>query len=207
MLREDGAMAGIQHRAASALRARGLADAGRRATTAQKVLGFGALAAINVALFYLPIDYHALGAFAYAGAFLITLLSNAAVVVPVPYIPIVAHISDTAGNPAAVVLLASLGSVLGESVAFFVGRVETGLFTGHPWYERLRGFFSREARAFLFLLLFAMPLNPFFDVGGFAAGALGISFRTFFVAVWLGRVVRFTALVLLAARLLAFRAG
>ncbi len=186
------------------LHLRSVARAGRGASARQKVLGFAALVGLNVALIYLPIDYHGLGGFAYAGAFLITLLSNAAVVVPVPYIPIVAHIAQTAGSPVAVVLVASLGSTIGESVAFFVGRVETDLFTGHPWYERLRGFFCRESRAFLFLLFFAMPLNPFFDVGGFAAGALGISFRTFFVAVWLGRIVRFTAIAFLAGRLLAF---
>ncbi|MDE3111643.1 MAG: VTT domain-containing protein [Chloroflexota bacterium] len=203
MLGEDGAIAGLQRRAVSTLRTGELGRAARGASTPRKILGFAALVALNVALFYAPIDYRGLGAFAYVGAFLVTLLANAAVVVPVPYIPIVAHISETAGSPAGVVLAASLGSALGESVAFFVGRVETDLFTGHPWYERIRGFFSREARAFVFLVLFAMPLNPFFDVGGFAAGALGISFRTFFVAVWLGRVVRFTALALLSARLLA----
>ncbi len=204
MLGEEGAVAGIQRRAVSALHPRSIAGAGRRASTGQKILGISALVLLNVALFYLPIDYRGLGAFAYAGAFLITLLANAAVIMPVPYIPIVAHIAQTAGSPQAVVLVASLGSTLGESVAFFVGRVETDLFTGHPWYERLRGFFCRESRAFVFLLFFAMPLNPFFDVGGFAAGALGISFRTFFVAVWLGRIVRFAAIAFLAGRLLAF---
>lgn len=183
------------------LRPRGIAEAGRRASTAQKVLGFAALIALNVALFYAPIDYGGLGAFAYAGAFLITLLANAAVVVPVPYIPIVGHIAQTAGSPLAVVLIAALGSALGESVAFSVGRVETDLFTGRGWYERLRGFFRHEWRAFLFLLVFAMPLNPFFDVGGLAAGALGIRFRTFFAAVLLGRVVRFATIAYLASRL------
>lgn len=199
MVGENGTAAAIQRLAASALMP-GAAGRVRHATRSQKILGFALLVALNVALFYLPIDYGALGAFAYVGAFLITLISNAAVVVPVPYIPVVAHISQSAGSALAVVLVASAGSALGESVAFLVGRVETDLFSGRGWYERLRRFFAREWRAFLFLLVFAMPLNPFFDVGGLAAGALRIRFRTFFVAVLLGRVVRFATIAYLASR-------
>lgn len=207
MFGEQGALAGIQRATTSAFRPRAIAAAGRRASATQKVLGFAALVALNVGLLYAPIDYTGLGGFAYVGAFLITFLANAAVVVPVPYIPIIAHISQTAGSPVAVVLIAAFGSALGESVAFAVGRVETDLFVGHRWFERLRGFFKHQLRAFVFLLFFAMPLNPFFDVGGLAAGALGVSFRTFFVAVWLGRVVRFTAIAFLAFRFASLLGG
>ena len=191
--------AGAAQRAAlTALRPRALAEAGRNATRAQKIIAVVAVIALNIALFLAPIDYAGLGAFAYPGAFLITLLANAAVVVPVPYIPIVAHIAATADSAVVVVLVAALGSALGESVAYAVGRVEKDIFTGHPWFERLRGFFSHEWRAGLFLFLFAMPLNPVFDVGGLGAGALGVSFRTFFIAVLLGRIVRFTVIALVA---------
>lgn len=193
----------VQRAALSALRPSALARAGRDAHPLKKVLAVVALLAFNVALFFAPIDYSGLGQFAYPGAFLITLIANAAVVVPVPYIPIVAHIAATAPSPVAVVLLAALGSALGESTSFWVGRVETDLLAGHPWFERLRGFFHHEWRAALFLLFFAMPLNPVFDVGGFGAGALGVSFRTFFVAVLLGRVVRFTVIALIAYGLLS----
>jgi membrane protein YqaA with SNARE-associated domain len=193
-----------QRVALTALRPRRLAEAGRNASPAQKIVAVIAVVAFNIALFLVPIDYAGLGAFAYPGAFFITLIANAAVVVPVPYIPIVAHIAATADSAAVVVLVAALGSALGEAVAFAVGRVEKDLFTGHPWFERLRGFFGHEWRAGLFLFLFAMPLNPVFDVGGLAAGALGISFRTFFVAVFLGRIVRFTVIALIAFGVLGF---
>jgi len=191
---------------------RGLADAQRFAVSAlrprretlsgmpvwQKVLAVVALVALNVALFVAPFDYARLGALAYAGAFLLTLVANAAVVVPLPYIPVVANIVREVELPVLAVLLAALGSALGESVAFAVGRAERDLFTGHRWSDRLRDFFSHEWRAGLFLFLFAVPLNPIFDVGGLGAGALGISFRTFFVAVLLGRVLRFALLAALA---------
>jgi len=167
-----------------------------------KVGALLALIALNVAIFLAPIDYLALGGLAYAGAFAATFIANAAVVIPVPYIPVVAQILRSADNTALVVLLAALGSAMGESVAYFVGRVEKDLFTGHRWYERIHGFFTHEWRAGLFLFFFAIPLNPFFDGGGFGAGALGIRFPVFFVAVFLGRIVRLAILAVIAIGLL-----
>lgn len=186
----EGALSGLHPRA--------LAERGRNATPLQKALALVALVAFNIALFMLPIDYAALGGFAYVGAFLITFIANAAVVVPVPYIPIVAHMATSANSPVAVILLASIGSALGESVAFFVGRVEKDLIAGHAWAERIRGWAGKEHRAAIVLFLFAVPLNPVFDVGGAIAGALGVRYTTFLVAVLLGRIVRFTIIALLA---------
>lgn len=203
----EGRGEAVQRLALAALRPSALIDAGRAASTLQKIAAVAAFVALNVALLFAPIDYSGLGALAYAGAFLITLIANAAVVLPVPYIPIVANIALASDSPALVVLIAALGSAVGESVAFAVGRVEKDLFTGHAWYERSSRFFSHEWRAALFLFLFAIPLNPVFDVGGLAAGALGISFRTFFLSVWLGRVIRFAIIAALAFGLVAFRPG
>lgn len=188
----------VAQRAAVSLHPRALAERGRNATMPQKIAAVVAVLLFNIALFLLPIDYAALGGLAYPGAFLLTFIANAAVVVPVPYVPIVAHMTTSAESAAAVVLLAATGSALGESVAFFVGRVEKDLFTGHPWFERLRFFFRYESRAAIFLFLFAIPLNPVFDAGGLGAGALGIRFRAFFFPVLLGRIVRFTIIAAIA---------
>lgn len=184
-----------------AVAAMGQRSLGQRAKDAplwQKVAAVVAVFLLNLSLFFLPIDYAALGGIAYPGAFLLTFVANAAVVAPVPYVPIIAHMS-TQANVVAVVLLAALGSALGECVAFFVGRVEKQLFTGHPWFERIRYFFRSERRAALFLLLFAIPLNPVFDAGGFGAGAMGIRFRVFFIPVLLGRIIRFATIAAVAS--------
>ena len=191
-------------RAASSLRPRRLAERGRDATMPQKIAAIVAVFLFNLMLFLLPIDYAALGGLAYPGAFLLTFVANAAVVVPVPYVPIIAHMATSADSVAVVVILAALGSALGEAVAFFVGRVEKDLFAGHPWFQRLRSFFRYEWRAAIFLFLFAIPLNPVFDAGGLGAGALGIRFRTFFVPVLLGRMVRFAIIAALAFGVIDF---
>jgi membrane protein YqaA with SNARE-associated domain len=190
-----------------ALRPSALVRSANQTSLAKKVFAIVAVAALNIALLVAPFDYTGLKGLAYPGAFLITLISNAAVVLPVPYIPIVMHIARTADSVVLVVLLAALGSALGESVAFGVGRVEKELLDGHPWFEKLRRFFKHERRAFFFLLFFAMPLNPVFDVGGFGAGALGIRFKTFFVAVALGRIVRFALIAFLGIHVVGWFGG
>ena len=197
----ERAVQAAQRLALGALRPGALVRSANATSRTQKVLAIAAVAALNIALLVAPFDYTALKGLAYPGVFLITLIANAAVVLPVHYIPIVMHIARSTDNVVLVILLGALGSALGESVAFAVGRVEKDLLDGHPWFERLRGFFSHERRAFLFLLFFAMPLNPVFDVGGFGAGALGIKFRTFFTAVALGRIVRFALIAYLGAHL------
>lgn len=165
------------------------------------IAGLVALIAVNVALYFAPIDYHALTTFAYAGAFLVCLVANAVVAIPVPYIPVIAHIGATAGSPALVVALAALGSVLGESVAFVVGRAEQGLVSEHPLYKRLHRLAERKWVAGLVLFGLAVPLNPLFDVAGLAAGAMGMRYRVFFIAVFTARIVRMALIVWLGVLL------
>ena len=165
------------------------------------VVGIAVLIALNVAVYLAPIDYQALTSFAYIGAFLICLLANALVAIPIPYVPIIAHLGATAESPAIVVVLGALGSVLGESVAFLIGRAEQGLVSEHPIYRRLHGLAERKWLAGLLLFAMAAPLNPLFDVAGIAAGAIGMRYRVFFIAVFAARVLRLALIVWLGAML------
>ena len=163
--------------------------------------GVVALIVLNIAVFLAPIDYRAFTTFAYAGAFLVCLIANAVVAIPIPYIPIIAHIGATAESPALVVALGALGSVLGESVAYFVGRAEQGLVSEHPLYKRLHRLAERKWLAGLVLFGLAVPLNPLFDVAGLAAGAMGMRYRVFFIAVFAARIVRLALIVWLGVML------
>src|SRR5690349_11692604 len=81
----------------------------------------------NIGVYLLPTDYREFGNYAYLAVFLITGIANATVVIPVPYIPIVVRVAAQADSLALVVLAGALGSALGESVAFFVGRSGRGV--------------------------------------------------------------------------------
>jgi membrane protein YqaA with SNARE-associated domain len=163
--------------------------------------GVAVFLALNVAVYFAPIDYSALTSFAYIGAFLVCLLANALVAIPIPYIPIIAHIGATADSAAIVVAMGALGSVLGESVAFFIGRAEQGLVSERPIYKRLHRIAERKWLAGLVVFGLAVPLNPLFDVAGLAAGAIGMRYRVFFIAVFAARILRLALIVWLGVLL------
>lgn len=174
----------------------------RRPTRAVAFAALFGLLALNVAVFILPIDYRVFGAWAYPGVFIVTFIANAAIALPIPYLPIVGQVARTAENVPLVIATAALASVLGESVAYAIGRVQRDVFTDHPIYIRLQRLVGRPWRASLALFVLAAPLNPLFDVAGIAAGALGIPYRIFFWSVFAARLLRFAVLVIGIAALL-----
>ena len=159
------------------------------------------LVAFNIAVYLAPIDYGAFTSFAYVGVFVVTFLANALIAIPIPYIPIVAHIGATAGLPWLVVVLGALASVLGESVAFLAGRAEEGLVSEHPIYKRVHRVAERPVLAGAMLFAFAVPPNPIFDVAGLAAGAVGVRYRVFFISVFAARLIRLAVIVWLGTML------
>jgi membrane protein YqaA with SNARE-associated domain len=156
--------------------------------------------AANIGIYWLNIDYRVFGAYAYLGVFLVTLIANATTIVPVPYITIVACIAGQSNNLALVALAGGLGSVLGESVAFFIGRSGRAIAEETRFYDWVKRQLQHPWRAFLVLFGLAAPINPAFDVAGLAAGALGVPYWIFFTAVLLGRMIRFGLIGLAGAQ-------
>jgi membrane protein YqaA with SNARE-associated domain len=159
------------------------------------VLGLLVTAA-NVGIYWLDIDYRVFGAYAYLGVFIVTLIANATTIVPVPYITIVACIAGQSDSLALVALAGALGSAIGESVAFFIGRSGRAIAEETRFYDWVKRQMRHPWRAFLVLFGLAAPINPAFDVAGLAAGALGVPYWLFFIAVFTGRLIRFWLIAL-----------
>lgn len=157
----------------------------------------GALVAlINLALYLLlpPDLLERLGAFGPLSAFLSAALANATVVVPVPYYPLLIRLGQTF-NPAAITLFAAAGSVLGELVAYWVGRSGRQAIEQTRFYHWVRRQIEHPWRAPLVLFALSAPPNPFFDVAGLLAGALGVPLWIYIVATFLGRIIRMATVV------------
>ena len=165
------------------------------------IAGLAALIGVNVLFLVVPIDYRALGMLAYPGVFIVCFIANATTFVPIPYIPVVMHVARTADLVWLVVVLGALGSVLGESVAFAVGRAGERLAEESQRWRRLERFFAKPWLAGLSLFVLAVPPNPLFDVAGLAAGALGVRYAVFFSAVFVARCIRLAAVAWLGFRL------
>ena len=164
-----------------------------------------ALAVLNVAAYWAmgtePVR-HAIAALqsaVYLGAFGLAFLSNLTVLIPIPYNAIVLQMMAQAPMPWLVAVCAAAGSVLGETSGFLAGRAGKGSVEGTRFGRWIGRQLTHPARAFITLVLVAAPPNPAFDVAGLAAGTLGVSWRIFYSAVFVGRLIRFMAFVAFAA--------
>ncbi len=143
------------------------------------------------------------GPVAYLAAFGITALANASVIVPVPYPGVIARMAAVLGDPIGISLAGAAGSTIGESTGFLVGRAGKAVVEDTRFYRWLRQQFRSERRAFIVLLVLSAPPNPFFDIAGITAGSLGVSYRTFLVASFLGRIVKMLIFAELGQQLLS----
>jgi membrane protein YqaA with SNARE-associated domain len=163
------------------------------------LMGLLVLAA-NVGIYQLNIDYRIFGAYAYLGVFIVTLIANATTIVPVPYITIVACIAGQTDSLVLVALAGALGSALGESVAFFIGRSGRAIAEETRFYGWVKRQMQHPWRAFAVLFGLSAPINPAFDIAGLAAGALGVPYWLFFTAVFLARMIRFWLIAMAGAQ-------
>lgn len=123
------------------------------------------------------------------GIFLINFFGSATIFVPAPAI-----VSVFAGGVVygvvAVAFAASFGAAFGDMLGFFIGYSGKKVFLQkeNMWYQIIRKQFTRFGGLFVFL--FALIPNPFFDGVGIIAGALGYSPYRFFWFLLAGRLVR-----------------
>lgn len=144
--------------------------------------------------------------YAYPGAFVLALLTNATLAVPVPYNPVVLQLMVAVEHPMAVAVLAAAGSALGESTGWWVGTQGRAVLptTGRAgavvrWLQRVS---AHRWPAFWALAAFSAVPNPAFDVAGLVAGAARLPYPVFLGAAFLGRLTRFSLFVLLGDALL-----
>ncbi len=131
--------------------------------------------------------------FGYPGLFLISLIGNATVILPVPSFA-VAFAMGGMLNPLAVGIVSGLGATIGEMTGYLAGVGGRAVIERQPLYLRLEGWMRKGGPLVIFLLA-AIP-NPLFDMGGMIAGALRMPAWQFFLAGWAGKSLRFTLLAL-----------
>lgn len=139
--------------------------------------------------------------YGYAGIFLLTLISNASVLIPVPGLWL-ATLFGRSLNPILVGLAGGLGSSMGELSGYLAGVSGKALIEKRKraWYDRIHGWMGRNG--FITIFLFAFFPNPIFDLGGIVAGTAGYSPWLFFSATLLARLLKFTLFAWLGHRYL-----
>ncbi len=132
-----------------------------------------------------------LRALGYVGAFLIMLLGNATVILPVPGIVFVIAMGSTL-NPWLLGLAAGPGAALGELVGYLAGYGGVTPLEHTDLYRRFDRWMDRFGPLVIFVL--AIIPNPFFDIAGLLAGASHMPWWQFLLAAGLGKIVQSTLL-------------
>ncbi|HEY74703.1 MAG TPA: VTT domain-containing protein [Thermoflexia bacterium] len=131
--------------------------------------------------------------YGYAAVFLVGLVSNATLILPIPGLA-VSSLMGGVFNPWLVGVVGGLGQALGELSGYLVGYSGQRLVDRGPTYDRLYGWMERYGGWVIFGL--AIVPNPLFDVGGMAAGALRFPVWKFLLWCAAGKVVKNVAFAL-----------
>src|SRR5574340_252328 len=122
-----------------------------------------------------------LGVFGYPGIFLISMLSNASLILPIPGV-LFTSAMGAVFNPWWVALAAGSGATLGELSGYMAGFSGQGIVENRKWYDRVSAWIKDYGDFTIFVL--ALIPNPLFDIGGMVAGALRMPLWRFLLFCW-----------------------
>jgi uncharacterized membrane protein YdjX (TVP38/TMEM64 family) len=164
-----------------------------RRLTLLRILAFVFVIGIVVVIFIFRDQVRQLSHLGYLGAFLIPLIANATIFVPIPGVWVI-FAMGAVFNPFFLAIFAGLGAAAGELSGYLLGFSGQGLAERTKLYDRILDFMNRHHRwSDLLILIMAFIPNPFFDLAGIAAGTLKISIWRFYLFCALGSILKMLA--------------
>ena len=156
--------------------------------------------AIWASIFYFyqryPGRFDELQTYGYLGAFLLSLLFNATVILPMGAIGVVIALGAVLPLPVVVGLAGGTGAAIGEITGYMAGYSGRGIAQRSPLYGRVEIWVRRWGG----LAIFVFSIVPFaFDLVGIAAGVLRFPFWKFLLFCWLGRTILYIGAALVGA--------
>jgi membrane protein YqaA with SNARE-associated domain len=125
--------------------------------------------------------------YGYAAVFLVGLVSNATLILPVPGLA-VSSVMGGVLNPWLVGVVGGVSQALGELTGYMAGYSGQTLVDENRTYDRLARWIQRYGVLVIFVL--AVIPNPVFDVGGMIAGALRLPMWKFLASCTAGKVIK-----------------
>jgi uncharacterized membrane protein YdjX (TVP38/TMEM64 family) len=158
------------------------------------VIGIVLTILMAVAVIYYSGELRALRHYGYLGAFIISILGGATIIIPVPMLAVVFALGGVMEYTWLVGISAALGELVGALTIYMTGHgagrvlVESKHGKIQSAYERMLGLM--EKRGHLVLFLVASVVNPFFYPAALAAGALRIGLRRYIAIVLAGKIIK-----------------
>ena len=134
--------------------------------------------------------------YGYMGAFLISLILNATVILPVGSILMISAFGAILPSAVVVGLAGGAGAAIGEITGYMVGYSGRGIVKSSQLYDRLMVWMRRWGA----MTIFIFALVPFFfDLAGIVAGVLRFPLWKFILICWLGRTILYVGVALAGA--------
>lgn len=165
------------------------------------IVGLFFVIAIMAGILYVNINcperIEGLEKYGYAGAFVISIIFNATLILPAGNMLVQMTLGTTAAlSPVLLGIAGGVGASIGETTGYIAGRSGRGLLKKSQMYGRVEGWVKKWG----ILTVFVFSIVPFvFDLVGIAAGALRFPFWKFFLACMAGRIILYVIMVWLAS--------
>lgn len=161
-----------------------------------KYLGLIVVFAISVLVFLFRDKFVNFENYGYLGIFLISILGNATIILPVPVI-LTAFLGGGVFNPFLVGLVSSFGATIGELTGYIAGRSGRIIVKNNPKFAKIEKWMARYGLWTIFIL--AVIPNPAFDLAGIVSGAVKIPVWKYFLVTWAGKLLKFLAFAYLGS--------
>jgi membrane protein YqaA with SNARE-associated domain len=142
---------------------------------------------LTVILFLFQDQIKNLEAYGYPGIFVLSILANATVIIPLPGVLLTAAMA-VVFNPFWVAIAAGSGAALGELSGYLAGFSGQVVVERADRQERLVNWMRKYGDVTILVLAF-IP-NPAFDMAGITAGALKMPVGRFLFWVWIGKLAK-----------------
>ncbi len=153
-------------------------------------VAFALAAAVTALLFVYGDDVSDLGGAGYLGSFLVSLVANGTIILPVPGIIVLFALGATF-NPWLIGVAAGAGGAIGELTGYAAGFSGRRILRNNPTYLRAVGWVRKWGIWVVFL--FAVTPLPV-DIVGIAAGALRFPIWKFLLVCALGKTILYTGM-------------
>ena len=152
-----------------------------------RILVFLFVFGLSVIIFVNKDEIQHLDTFGYPGLFILSILSNATVIVPVPGV-ILTSAMGILLNPLYVAIVAGAVASLGELSGYLAGFSGQGVIENASWYEKVEKWM--KSYGYLTIAFLAFIPNPAFDMAGISAGAMKMPVWKFLIMCFIGKALK-----------------
>ena len=157
--------------------------------------------AVTTLLFVFRDNFQGLAHFGFGGIFILSILSNATLILPIPGI-VLTTAMGAIFHPFWVAIAAGLGAAIGELTGYLAGYSGQIIVEESDKYRRLTEWMQHYGS--ITVLAMAIIPNPFFDLAGIAAGVLKMPVQQFLIWCGIGKIIKMLIFAYSGATLFKF---